>query len=114
MSKSIDPIYGWWSDNQAKIGGYSEYTTPDGSVIKCSMVSPSPKHQTFWDDIKCIGVVVDHLRTFNERGQMTSESYLGRKQSGKIKQDNVIPLSNDHLVDFIQYKGLTTFTIGRA
>src|SRR5271165_280035 len=79
MSNKVSPLYGWWSDEQSIVGGWSVYTTPSGGTIKVSMVSPGEKHETCWQDMKPLGLVVDFLEHYDNRGKLTSQSSLGRK-----------------------------------
>jgi hypothetical protein len=109
MSNKKEMIHGWWSDSQAKIGGYNVYTTPSGKTVKCSMVSPSDKHNTYWKDMVYLGVVCDYLEHYDANGQMTSQSPLGRDMA-----DERMPSTTNEVIEFMAYKGLTTFNAGKC
>ena len=114
MSNKIETLYGWWSDQQAKIGGYSVYTTPNGGTIRVSMVSPSEKHNTFWKDMKYLGIVVDFLEHYDANGKLTSQSPLGRDMYNERIVNTCEPARAMEVVEFRAYKGLTTFAVGKA
>jgi hypothetical protein len=114
MSSKNDPIYGWWSEEQAKLGGYSTYTTPEGNTTRCSMVSPTNYHGTFWKDIIPLGVVCDFLEHYDANGKLTSQSNLARKKYGDRIVNTCEPARAAEFIEFTQFRGLTTNFVGRA
>lgn len=114
MSNKISPLYGWWSNEQSIIGGWSTYTTAEGYVIKCSMVSGSPEHDTIWTDMQPLGVVVEFLEHYDAKGKLTSQSNLARKMYGDRLVNDCEPASAAEFIEFITFKGLTTKEVGRA
>jgi hypothetical protein len=114
MSNKIETIYGWWSDQQAKLGGYSVYTTPDGGTVKISVCTPTEQHNMMWEDIKFVGIVCEFLEHYDANGKLTSQSFLGRKMYGERLVNTCEPARAMEVIEFMSYKGLTTFSKGLA
>lgn len=62
----MSKLYGWWSAQAARAGGYSIYKTPDGVRINVTHVTHDPKcHGTLWPDIRFKGEVTEHCRNIS-------------------------------------------------
>jgi len=56
-------MHGWFSQQQADMGGTSFYSLLGGGEVEISQVTSTTDHGTMWPDIKYVGEVLDHLRT---------------------------------------------------
>jgi len=56
-------LFGWYSERQARIGGYQVWRTPSGAAVRCSMLSPTAEHDTIWKDMVPRGEVVEMVST---------------------------------------------------
>lgn len=111
-----DKVYGWWSEKQVSIGGYSIYTKADGSRVKVSMVSSTvDRHETYWDDIVSLGEVenfvvrvepdeTEEQAFVRQEKERAARGYTTEKQA-KIAEETRT---------FAHSRGLTTFTVFRS
>jgi hypothetical protein len=64
-------MHGWYSVQQAKLGGSLYYTTPKGGRVEVTVVSETMDHGCYWDDLAYVGEVVSAIsgtRTYGELG----------------------------------------------
>ena len=58
--------HGWYSAKQSKLAGEIVYTTPDGSEVVLTEVSPTKDYPSEWDDVEYVGPVVSFVRRLSE------------------------------------------------
>jgi hypothetical protein len=108
MNNTKEALHGFWSDKQAKLGGYAVYTTPDGRQVKCSCVSLTTNSGCSWDDIRYVGKVLQCVKSVNERGKVIFE----KGATPKVQYETSIHTVS--MFDVVSFPTLTTYTIGQA
>lgn len=54
-------LYGFYSNESVKLGNPTFiYTTPTGKQIVVSMVNRNPHTTSRWDDLKCVGEMMEN------------------------------------------------------